>query len=69
VALGIVYAAFSAIQGNPELFVFMIPYALGLILLVVGTPGKARLILGSVFFGLYLLLLAGIVTLAITGQI
>jgi hypothetical protein len=66
---GIFLAVVAAFQGDLDPILFMIPYATGLMLLVIGTPSRVRIVLGCAFFGLYLISFAAIVALLMSSAI
>jgi hypothetical protein len=69
IALGLLFAIIGTFRGQSDAIVFMIPYATGFALLVIGNPGKARFVVGCVFVSLYLILFAGAAALLMTREI
>jgi hypothetical protein len=64
IAIAVVFALVAGVGGNWETFMAAVPLALAFSLLLIGNPGKARIIVACVVFGLYYLLsVAGVVML------
>jgi hypothetical protein len=67
VGLGICFSIFLAIGGDWDPLIGTVPLAVALVLLLVRNPGTARIVVGCVVFGLYVLLAVAGMVAVMTG--